>query len=692
MLNELALTNFRQHENLVLNFTSGLNVLRAPNESGKSGIYEAIGYAFWGSRALSEPFDSVVTWGKSPYSLKVRQKFTVAGVIYTINRSKSGAELKGSDGVVVSGQQEVTNFVEKLLGATATIGMATLIARQSKMADVLEGSALSLIEELSDMGLIDDIIVRVQKDLPSGNTKALEAQIASLQNTVEPIANFSPQLGEISRCEEALSLNARAVTAKSEQIASKSEEVDLARKRLAEQASRDISRNQIGTRLARATAAIASAPVKPVFEKTVSELRASKELADRDEQIRAAWASFQVLKVTDRTRANFLVDYKTLRDEAVQSADKLTQVNQNIAVIRSETTTDETTCGFCGKNLTDVPEFVAKREKRQKDYQTLVTEREALIETIRLDSLALESFKAIESQDYLQNLAGSKLEGYVVLDSKTIPSTPIWVGEAVAATPDTTNYRVLIDQQQQAEVGYQRALATYDAAVALVGQLQAELHEVQADIALPLDSTTVAVFDGISRDLKALENQRYAFDRDLEAARANLLAAQRLAKSEMDAFLERKRQTDELVALLSEYNKTNALLKRLREVRPLVAKELWSMVLSAISHIFTQMRGTNSVVTRDTDGFKVNGISCKSYSGSTKDILGLAIRFVLQKTFLGNVDFTLLDEPASGCDEARETDLLAAITRAEFAQVLLVTHSDLADTFASNMILLKPCQ
>jgi len=689
MLNELALTNFRQHENLVLNFTSGLNVLRAPNESGKSGIYEAIGYAFWGSRALSEPFDSVVTWGKSPYSLKVRQKFTVAGVIYTINRSKSGAELKGSDGVVVSGQQEVTNFVEKLLGATATIGMATLIARQSKMADVLEGSALSLIEELSDMGLIDDIIVRVQKDLPSGNTKALEAQIASLQNTVEPVADFSPQLAEVTRCEATLSLNAVAIETLTEKIAGIASAAQAARSRLAAQAGRDISRNQISTRLAKASEAIASVPVKPDFAMSVAELRAAKDLADRDSQIRSAWTAFNELVVTDRNRNNFVIDYATLREELAKLNQNLTLVNQRIAVIQSETETDETTCGFCGKNLTDVPEFVAKREKRQKDYQTLVTEREALIETVRLDSLALESFKAVESQDYLQNLAGSKLEGYVVLDSKTIPSTPIWVGEAVAATPDTTNYRVLIDQQQQAEVGYQRALATYDAAVALVGQLQAELHEVQADIALPLDSTTVAVFDGISRDLKALENQRYAFDRDLEAARANLLAAQRLAKSEMDAFLERKRQTDELVALLSEYNRTNALLKRLREVRPLVAKELWSMVLSAISHIFTQMRGTNSVVTRDTDGFKVNGISCKSYSGSTKDILGLAIRFVLQKTFLGNVDFTLLDEPASGCDEVRETDLLAAITRAEFTQVLLVTHSNLADTFAANMIMLK---
>lgn len=689
MLNELALTNFRQHENLVLNFTTGLNVLRAPNESGKSSIYEAIGYAFWGSRTLSESFDAVVTWGKSPYSLKVRQKFTVAGVVYTINRSKSGAELKGSDGVVVSGQQEVTNFVEKLLGASATVGMATLIARQSKMADVLEGSALSLIEELSNMSLIDDVVVKIQKDLPSGNTKALEAQIASLQNTVEPVADFSPQLAEVTRCEATLSLNAVAIETLTEKIAGIASAAQAARSRLAAQTSRGISRNQISTRLAKASEAIASVPVKPDFAMSVAQLRAAKDLADRDSQIRSAWTAFNELVVTDRNRKNFVIDYATLREELAKLNQNLTLVNQRIAVIQSETETDETTCGFCGKNLTDVPEFVAKREKRQATYLDLVAEREALIESLRLDRLSLAAFQSVEQQDYLQTLALARLEGYVALDDRTIPALPIWIGESVASTPDTTDYRLLIAQQLQAETTYERAQATHDAAVALVTQLQAELQEVLADISLPDDSPTVALFDGLSRDLKALENQRYAFERDLQAANANLLSAQRLAKLEMDTFMERKRQADELIALLSEYNKVNALLKRLRDVRPLVAKELWSMVLSAISHIFTQMRGTNSAVTRDTDGFKVNGVGYKSYSGSTKDVLGLAIRFVLQKTFLGNVDFTLLDEPASGCDEVRETDLLAAITRAEFTQVLLVTHSNLADTFAANMIMLK---
>lgn len=110
------------------------------------------------------------------------------------------------------------------------------------------------------------------------------------------------------------------------------------------------------------------------------------------------------------------------------------------------------------------------------------------------------------------------------------------------------------------------------------------------------------------------------------------------------------------------------------------------MVLAGVSQIFSQIRGVQSVVARGKSGFTIDGKPMSAYSGSTKDSLGLACRVMLQKTFMGNTDFMLLDEPAAACDETREVDMLAAITRAEYKQVILVTHSERADTFASNVI------
>ena len=114
--------------------------------------------------------------------------------------------------------------------------------------------------------------------------------------------------------------------------------------------------------------------------------------------------------------------------------------------------------------------------------------------------------------------------------------------------------------------------------------------------------------------------------------------------------------------------------------------KVWSVVLASVSHYFSDMRGTPSIVTRDDEGFKVNSKSIVGLSGSTLDILGLAIRVALMRTFLPSLSFLQLDEPASGCDDDRETAMLGLITACKFDQILLVTHSTLADAFSSNVI------
>jgi ABC-type transport system involved in cytochrome bd biosynthesis fused ATPase/permease subunit len=73
-------------------------------------------------------------------------------------------------------------------------------------------------------------------------------------------------------------------------------------------------------------------------------------------------------------------------------------------------------------------------------------------------------------------------------------------------------------------------------------------------------------------------------------------------------------------------------------------------------------------------------------SGSTLDALGLAIRIALTKTFLPNSRFMVLDEPAAACDDSREANMLGLVAACDFDQVLLVTHSTLADSFAAQVV------
>lgn len=98
------------------------------------------------------------------------------------------------------------------------------------------------------------------------------------------------------------------------------------------------------------------------------------------------------------------------------------------------------------------------------------------------------------------------------------------------------------------------------------------------------------------------------------------------------------------------------------------------------------MRGTQSIVSRTDGAFLVDGRPIEGLSGSTLDILGLAIRVALLKTFLPACSFLVLDEPAAACDAEREAALIATIATAKFEQVVLVTHSDLADAFADQLL------
>jgi ABC-type transport system involved in cytochrome bd biosynthesis fused ATPase/permease subunit len=109
------------------------------------------------------------------------------------------------------------------------------------------------------------------------------------------------------------------------------------------------------------------------------------------------------------------------------------------------------------------------------------------------------------------------------------------------------------------------------------------------------------------------------------------------------------------------------------------------MVLVSVSNIFSSMRGEPSMVTKGKDGFLVND-KASALSGSTLDLLGLAIRCALVKMFVPNCPFLVLDEPSAACDQARTNAMLGYVAASGFKQVLLVTHNDASESFADNLI------
>ena len=189
MLRTLTLKNFRKHEDSEFSFTDGLTVIRGSNEAGKTTIGESVMYALFGANMLRESLDAVVTYDKPESSLKVALTFQLDGVDYKIVRGKSGAELTYAD-QIVTGQRETRLFVERLLGCSADTAKLLMFADQNSIRGVLDkgGTAANgLVETLAQLGLIEELVDKVQSQLPAGNTKAVDAQIETI----------SAQLGEV---------------------------------------------------------------------------------------------------------------------------------------------------------------------------------------------------------------------------------------------------------------------------------------------------------------------------------------------------------------------------------------------------------------------------------------------------------------------------------------------------------------
>ena len=285
----------------------------------------------------------------------------------------------------------------------------------------------------------------------------------------------------------------------------------------------------------------------------------------------------------------------------------------------------------------------------------------------------------------------AKHHAYFDMVETTVPPTWTWKGPDMSGPAPGSPLQAL----RAAEAEITRATqdqgrrTTLDAQLAQANAklLASQLAASEAELALKGDRSI-----GFETDM--LAKLKYHQDRVAELKREGQRLGQTIQTAKdmhaMRVATQARLQAAHAAALeaLEQQQLNNVLLRKLRGARPKVADKLWAAVLSTVSYYFSAIRGTQSVVTRDDAGFKVDGKPVPGLSGSTLDALGLAIRIALTKTFLPNNDFLILAEPAAACDDGREANMLAVITTAGFDQVLLVTHSNLADAYADRMIYL----
>lgn len=677
MLKRLKLTNFKQHRDREFTFSQGLVVFKGLNESGKSSTISALLYLWFGAKALPEPLAAVVTYGENEKTLRVEGSFTIDGVDYEAYRAPSGAELVyGSERV--TGQTGVTQFMERLLGAKSDVVRQLMIAEQNSVRGILESekSAGELIESLAELGLIDNLIDKVKNQLSCGPTKGAEGALQALQSAVtempeKPSADFSVQEAALASAESELAKvrgkfeELREASVKAQAVLENSRAVQLAINQVAKRESE--LRNVSNPGMAPYTAQqIEDAKAMESNAKLAAEVKRHKEVT---------FSTVPVFTGTEEEARAFVEQIDNLQSA---NASKVSDLKVKRAT-KLAMKINEGVCSFCKKDISALPEVAqvndaadAEVKAIDEEIQKLYAEIEPKIVERSLVKEALSVHRANMQKAnpaYWRPVAGE------------VPCLFEWIGPEIADSQSVSvSSASMIAANRQHETALVRYLAAQQELTTLSYPQAVPADEVRAaeeavEAFRKYESVVRAAHDSVTLAKSALATQRTIFE---TAMRNYEDAVKRRNKSLEDVKVAEK--------LLADMEFNNKLIDDLRAARTEIRRRLWATVTAAISIYFSRIRQTETLITQSEGGFLQNGKSVKGLSGSAKDMLGLAIRAALLKTFIPGAPLLVVDEPFSGCDDNREMSGIGVLSTLGFPQTLLVTHSDLADAVANQLV------
>lgn len=708
MIKTLELKFFRKHEDLLVNFTNGLNVVRGPNEIGKTTLTEGILYALYGATSLVDTLAEVVTWGHKENELKTKLVISVGGRDYTFVRSKAGAECDGPDGKV-TGQKEVTAFAASLLGADAKTAGALMLASQSGLRGALDDgptAVSSLMSKLADFDMVDRLLESAAQTLSLGTTapilgKLADAEAAVLDTQSKQIdpATLDALNGQVVEATAKHGAAVAASTILEEKVAKADEDRDKAvlNNLSHSNAMRTVVDNQskLDTEKSNLDRAVVESKTRPTpasVEAARSAVTAAKNHAAilADYKLFATLGDYPVVS-WDSDQDSFdaaLADAVKRRDDAMRAVDASMAEEK---ALKLTLISGDGVCPTC-KRPADNHDHVL-------DHNTQVAEALARLGAAR-DALRNEhAGAAAEVAEFGKVSASAKRrQGVIdrinrdrlVLDHSVYPCRVEWQGTAPEPESQLVRLKAALDSLEEADRQASQAEGRATAHRAQIEYLQNALtfsKDVASRIAVmpvePLDEAYNAAFREYQEQaVKAADLRRLCENITEERNRVS-----HIVETQAEQLRVCVARVTELQADIKTLEFNNELVKKLKSMKPLITDFLWSNVLAAVSNYFSTLRGEQSIVTKDASGFKVNGRG-GSLSGSTLDVLALSIRVALSKTFVPHSDFMVLDEPAHGADEVRTGNILGFLAGCGLNQVILASHDELSEAVADNVIVL----
>ncbi len=664
--------------------------------SHNSSLLSGIAYNWYGSGVLPQSVDDTVTWEAKKSSMKTTTMFSVPPYDYVCKRSASGAELYRSDDTkkpLVTGHREVSEAIAELCGIP-NVSMAgkLQIASQNDVRGVISlgaTAAAAFIEELIDMKEIDDMIADVTSRLVH-SSDAQKQTNAGLELAKDRLKEVAPviDIEELDNAIEEASLAKSEIAPAVNRLQEKTTDLSVTIKTCAGEIAKLTSLRDGQQKALGALRKNLEIPVETVTEEDIA---AELALLEQTQAYQFYTDEFLPFKATipaivwEGSEESLELFIKGLKEKASAIDEEILQTKLDISATEGSIIHD-TVCPTCGQEVCDANEVAAQNQILEKKLVELKEKEDDLKQQRATVKTNISEAEILVAFHHKQEAWVAKRDLVEEVESNTIPKELRLLG----GVPDKPVRRVeqgAFNALCAERAKHQKLLETYDETETKCRALEIAIEDFSAEIEKKVQEKDTASEELEPLYVKLAEKREQLTNIDSELA--NVTAERAAAVSHNERVMKETKSLEAEIASLQkqvvEIGRNRDLVSSLRSARLEVSTLLWQKLLGVTQNYFSIFRGKPSTLNMSKKGILVDD-RLSAPSGSTLDILGLALRLAMSKLF-ANSGLCILDEPSAGCDDLRTSAMTGGLLSAGFDQIIMVTHKDV-DESAGNLIII----
>jgi exonuclease SbcC len=658
----LDIQNFKPFKSLTLpdhgELPDGLILIKGPNSTGKSSLFEAILWALWGPTVVNLTNDELVRFGS--VSCEVILTFEVGGSRYKIERSYDSASgmkailFTWADGAwkrAADKTSTVGREIESILNISSKQALNTLLVRQGEVALIANAPPSTLRETLVkiyNLDLLEEMtgqLEYLESDI-SIKTKALEDDYRKPEHIRQQIDDTENK-----------------ITSQKASLKEKKKETTSIEKTLKKMPDPEMLEelNELDQNLERARA-----DLDRTIKTRDENLEEAGLLTSDEKAVVARMASLK--KQEEKLKTS-----REAMDEQIQEIDfevgsligegkRLQKASETLVA------TEEAKCPTCSKPMTPterdeiVKTYKLTIKEALKRADDLKSQRTNLTKEVR--GLQDKNLDLSKTMDAVERFVKSQKEVDAAQD--TLDSAEKSFNDAVAKS-GTKDIPTLLKKHESKDLG----------------ELHRKLERLEAE------------YEALQRECKTLETNITEEDASVKKLNDDIITMKELG-AEIEEYKSLHQHTQyvrrKLVSgFLADYVIQKRLIGIVRGATNPYVRSFTNDQYSGVDLVPTKAKGRGGaglvIKVKDQRDNAVKKTSQLSFGDRTAVSLGFrlgisrtmsAIRPLKDSPALSpRIRCVLLDEPLGGLDKSRRTSVVQNLVNDQsFQQILLITHTD----------------